>query len=137
MVDDDGATGLEMLMDASKGLQVEVASAPDAEDPNEEDGPIPPVRLEGVDRLGGELRREASLLRPGPGVGDHVGRDVRAVEVESRFEQREDDPARPATEVEGRLTEPLDDAAEEGHLVRIGLIELRPPPSDEPVMPGA
>ena len=84
VVDDDGAARLEVALDASQGLPVAVASAPDAEDAAHEDGAVGPRQLELVDRLRAEPRREAALRGPGPRERHHVGRDVRPVDVEPR-----------------------------------------------------
>ena len=66
---------------------------------------------------------------------DHVGRDVAAVDVQARLAVRDEQPAGAARHVERRLARPLDEAPEVLDLLA-ALVELGPPPGDEPVMPG-
>ena len=72
-----------------------------------------------------------------PAKGEHVGRDIAAVDVQTGAQQGKQQAARAAGQIEGRLSVVLDERSVEGKLVRIGLVELRPPAGHEPVVPGS
>ena len=88
-----------------------------------------------MNRLPVEGRRDALALRRLTAEREHVGRDVAAVDVEARSEERDQQPPGPAGDVERGLSASLDDAPEVVDL-RPADVELRPPPGDDAVVPG-
>jgi len=111
-------------------------AAADAKRTTHVDGPIRSRELELMHRLDGESRGETSFLRQRLSLSDHVRRDVGTVDIEAVTEQRHQDPPGSASNVECRLPEPADCRPEVGELLGLGHVELRPPTSHQPVMPG-
>ena len=77
-----------------------------------------PRQIELVHRLLVQPRSQSLPCGSFPAIGEHVGRDVAAVDVQTGAQQRKQQTPRAAGEIEGRLTIVLDDAAVEGELVR-------------------
>jgi hypothetical protein len=112
------------------------AGAPEAERPADEDGPVVTREVELVHWLQVQVRREVRALGLLSAGGDHVGRHVATVDVESRAQVREQEPSRSARNVERRLSTVFDEALEVPDLVRPEVVvEQRPILRDEPVVP--
>jgi hypothetical protein len=94
-----------------------VPPAADAKRATHVDGPVRPPKVELVHRLHRESRGETSFDRLGPRQGNHVGRDVRAVDVETVGEQGNEYPTITAPNVEGRLSKFPDRGSEVGLLL--------------------
>jgi hypothetical protein len=67
---------------------------------------------------------------------DHIGRHVDAIDVKSLGRERHQKPSSSASKIEHRLTELPDRGPVVVELVRLGDVELSPPPRDQPVVPG-
>ena len=86
------------------------ARATEADDAARDDRPIAARRIELVQRLNEERRLEPLAASPLAAEGDHVGRSVAAVDIQSGAQPGNQEPARPAAGVERRLSV-LDEAA--------------------------
>jgi len=108
--------------------------ASEAERAADDDRPVATRQVEPVQRLCIESRGgQALTLGALTAALEHVRRDVGAVDVEARFQVRDQQAARAAPGVECRLAR-LDEGPEELDLGAVEVV-LRPPAADEPVMP--
>jgi hypothetical protein len=79
-----------MVVDSTERLDVVLAVSAEAEPSADEDRAIAPGQLELVECLGVEVRRQALLLGGLAAEGQHVGRDVAAVDVQARTKIRQE-----------------------------------------------
>ena len=85
-------------------------------------------------RLWVEVRRRQSLaFGTLPAEREHVGRDIGGVDVETRVQVRDQQPAGTATRIQRRLAR-LDERPEELELGPVEVV-LGPPAGNEPVVP--
>ena len=82
-----------------------------------------------------QARHIARLRRPGAAHGQHIGRDVAAVDVHTRAQVRQQQATGAAADIEHRLTEPSDKVLEIREL-RTVEVEFGPPLCYQAVMPG-
>ena len=135
VVEHERPAGLEVLVQATQPLAVVLASAAEPEAAADDDRAVATRQVELVHRLRVEVRlRQLLALAALADALEHVGRDVRAVDVEPCLEIGHEQPPGAARGIERRLAG-LDELPEPVDLRPVE-VELRPPARDEAVVPG-
>ena len=111
-----------------------LAVAPDAEPAAHDDRPVAPRKVELVQRLRVQRRRQSLALGALAREGEHVLGYVHAVDIEPGVQPRDEQPAGSAGGVERGLAA-LHEAPEVLDLGALG-VELRPVTGDHAVVPG-
>ena len=110
-VQEERSARQQVMVEASKGFLVLLPRAAQSEDPAGDDCAVAPGRFQLVQGLYEQRRRQD--VAPGflAAGGDHVTRDVAAIDVESRAQPGQQQPARAAPGIQCRLSS-LDEMSE-------------------------